>query len=95
MKNQPVEQDTSNSFILKIWTEETTAKGEPVSWRGSISHVPDGTRRYFMDLQTMADFVGDFIDSMGGDAGLAYHMRKVVRRWQRTFHARFWNNKLF
>jgi len=91
VNNEHAAQDPeSHSFILKIWIEETAAEAGYVVWRGSLSHVPDGSRRYFTDLETMADFVGNFIEGMGGDVGMRFRVRKQIRHFQRLFHDRMW-----
>ncbi len=92
MNQEPVAgETTSHSFIVKITIQDTAPEARHTTWRGSITHVPDGARRHFLNLETMADFVGDFIEGMGGDAGLIYGLRKKTRRWQRFFHVRFWS----
>jgi hypothetical protein len=38
---------TNHSFVIKIWLEETHTEADKMLWRGSITHVSSGKRRYF------------------------------------------------
>ena len=51
------------SFIIKIWLEETD---EPTHrhWRGHITHVFSGKRRYFEDLPAIAGFIEPYLTKM-------------------------------
>ena len=39
------EGDSTLSFIVRIWVEETAEESGRSSWRGHITHVPSGERR--------------------------------------------------
>jgi hypothetical protein len=43
-------------FVVRIWLEpgRTPAEGQ---WRGSVVHVPSGERRYFAEMEDLAQFV--------------------------------------
>ena len=63
----------SFAFIVKIWMEETADVAGSPTWRGHITHVPSGERRYFEHLDAIVDFIR------------AYQIRsgvKVTRRRQ-------------
>ncbi len=62
------ESDT-HSFIVRIWLEEPAAAGEPAVWRGHVTHVPGGERRYIQDLNEIAAFIVPYLASMGVDPG--------------------------
>ncbi len=52
----------THSFIIKIWREEIADEsGSPV-WRGHITHVPSGQRRYVQDLAGIELFIESFVD---------------------------------
>ena len=42
------------SFVIKIWVEETAGEAGQALWRGHITHIPSGRRRYFQDLHGMS-----------------------------------------
>ena len=59
----------SHSFIVKIWLEEAATELGQATWRGHITHVPDGKRRYLKDLSEVASFIGPYLEGMGGRLG--------------------------
>lgn len=46
-----------HSFIVKLWLEETIEETGQTLWRGHITHVPSGERRYLKDLEEIAAFI--------------------------------------
>lgn len=56
---------TSQSFIVKIWIEETAAEAGRVLWRGHITHVPSGDRCYFQDFGAMLAFMKTRLQWLG------------------------------
>jgi hypothetical protein len=64
-----------HSFIVKLWLEsEAGGKGGAV-WRGHITHVPGGDRRYFRDLGEIRRFVEPYLAREGAAT------RGRFRRW--------------
>lgn len=61
---EPTEPDT-HSFIIKIWLEEKAEETGRVLWRGHITHVSSGTRRYMQDLKVIPQFVGQYLEELG------------------------------
>lgn len=57
------------SFIVKIWLEESAEGTEQAAWRGHITHVPSGERRYLRDLDEIAAFIVPYLKEMGGGIG--------------------------
>jgi hypothetical protein len=55
----------THSFIVKIWLEETTEEAGQATWRGHITHVPSGERRYVQDLGDIAAFIAPYLERMG------------------------------
>jgi hypothetical protein len=53
------------SFLVKIWIEELTEEPNCRTWRGHITHVPDGKRRYFSSLNELHEFIGRYLKEMG------------------------------
>jgi hypothetical protein len=52
----PVEPNI-HSFIVKVWQEVIVGEADEQGWRGYITHVPSGARRYFEDLAEILAFV--------------------------------------
>jgi hypothetical protein len=52
----------THSFIIRLWLEETVGEtGQPV-WRGHVTHVPSGERRYVQDLNQILAFVAPYLE---------------------------------
>lgn len=65
-----------HSFIVKLWLEAVADEAERAAWHGQITHVPDGERRYFTDLDEIRSFIEPYL----GGAGKG---RRGVMRWIR------------
>lgn len=52
-----------HSFIVRLWREETDEAAGPTVWRGHITHVPSGTRRYLTDLRDIAAFIAPYLEA--------------------------------
>ena len=69
MENDIDELDSfSHSFIIKIWLEETAQESGKVRWRGHITHVISGKRRYFQSLSDIDDFINPYLEDKGAEA---------------------------
>ncbi len=55
----------TNSFIVKIWLEEPAENHQMGKWRGHITHVPSGERRYLKSLGEIVAFIVPYLVSMG------------------------------
>jgi hypothetical protein len=53
------------SFIIKIWLEETAEEAGQATWRAHITHVPSGERRYLQTLAEISTFITPYLQSMG------------------------------
>ncbi len=62
------ESDT-HSFIIKIWLEETAEEAGWAIWRGHITHVPDGKRRYLKEIDEITAFIAPYLQEMGVKLG--------------------------
>jgi hypothetical protein len=53
-----------HSFIVKVWLEkDATNSGK--TWRGHITHVPSGEKRYLKNLGEIAIFIEPYLRAMG------------------------------
>jgi hypothetical protein len=55
----------THSFIVKIWLEEAAEDHHRGKWRGHITHVPGGERRYLKNLGEIVAFIAPYLESMG------------------------------
>jgi hypothetical protein len=49
----------THAFVVKIWLEEG------LRWRGHITHIPSGERRYIEELGEIDDFILPYLEKMG------------------------------
>lgn len=71
---------TSHPFVIRIWLEERAQEAHGATWRGHITHVPSGERRYLQSLDDMASFVAPYLESMGIKPSLWWRVRQGLKR---------------
>ena len=81
---RPVEEPSTHSFIVKIWLEETAREARRVRWRGHITHVPGGERRYLQDLAGVNDFIAPYLEEMGVRGARRGRLRGWFGQWVRA-----------
>jgi hypothetical protein len=55
----------THSFVVKVWREEPAEDQQEGQWRGHITHVPSGERRYLKSLNGIVGFMLPYLASMG------------------------------
>jgi hypothetical protein len=60
-----METSETHSFIVKLWLEETAEEAGQDVWRGHITHVPSGERRYLKSLRAIEAFIAPHLNRMG------------------------------
>lgn len=75
-----VYESSTQSFIVKIWTEGEAGNVGRVVWRGQITHVPSGERRYLTDLDQVASFISKFLREMGVKTKRFGRLRRLLGR---------------
>lgn len=58
-------ETNTHPFIVKVWLEESVEESSRAIWRGYITHVPSGKKRYFADLDDITAFVASYLEEMG------------------------------
>jgi hypothetical protein len=76
-------ESDSHSFIVKIWREEAAEETERAAWRGHITHVPSGERRYVKDLDGIVAFVVPYLEHLGANIPIRWRLRRWLKRWTR------------
>ena len=56
------------SFVIRIWVEDTDPTRPTGSWRGHVVDVASGERRYFHALDEACAFIADQLRRRGIDA---------------------------
>jgi hypothetical protein len=73
-------EPNAHSFIVKIWLEETVEEAGLARWRGHITHVPSGERRYLKDLNDVLFFIAPYLEKMKVKLGFLWKVRKWLHR---------------
>ncbi len=58
-----IEPDT-HSFIVKFWLDEQDPDDNNIVWRGHITHVATGQRKYYNNLREMNGFLIPHLQNM-------------------------------
>jgi hypothetical protein len=61
----PTIEANTHVFIIKLWLEERDPLGTWAIWRGHITHVPSGGRRYFDDLALLETIIAPYLEALG------------------------------
>lgn len=68
-------ENSIHSFVIKIWLEETAAEAGRAAWRGHITHVSSGQRRYVQRLADFPSFIAPYLRQMEVEVNVAEEMR--------------------
>ena len=78
-----LEPDTQ-SFIVKIWVEESAEDTSRGMWHGHITHIPSRQRRYLKDLSEIQDFIAPHLEEMG----VKLDKRRRLKGWLKRLAGR-------
>lgn len=70
----------AHSFVLKIWCEATTKVTGRRVWRGHITHVATGQRRYLTSMNELTLFIGSYLRAMHAKLPLLLRVQYWLRR---------------
>jgi hypothetical protein len=76
-------QSSAHSFIIKLWIEESVCEERVTTWRGHITHVPGGERRYLRSLDDIQTFITSFLAAAGAVPVKTGSVRQWLRRFKR------------
>ena len=65
---EPEEQ--IHSFVIRFWLEAIDEQSEQGLWRGHITHVASGERRYLKDAGSISAFIAPYLKELGRLPGL-------------------------
>ena len=54
-------ESNTHAFVIRIWMEEGGGV-EADTWRGHITHVLSGQRRYLKDLDSIKAFIAPYLE---------------------------------
>ena len=69
------------SYVIKIWREKTENDIAAARWRGYITRVPSGERRYIQSLIDIPFFIGDCQEELNVNPGLRWKVFQWLYRW--------------
>lgn len=70
-----------HSFIVKVWLEETVEQEGQAKWRGHITNVSSGERRYVQKLSEIADFILPYLKAMGVRLGILGRLQLLLGKY--------------
>lgn len=70
----------TQSFIVRVWVEDRAEEADQGTWRGQITHVSNGNRRYLKNLNEIPDFIAPYLEAMGMKPGMYWQMRRWLKR---------------
>jgi hypothetical protein len=78
--NMDLFEVNTHPFIIKIWLEESAQEAGQATWRGHITHVPTGERRYLRRLDDILAFIIPYMKEMGVKLGLLWRVKRWLKR---------------
>jgi hypothetical protein len=75
-----VAQASIQSFVLRIWLEELQQEDGRSRWRGHITDIATGERRYVEDLDGIVAFLVPRLELMGAHVGLRWRLHNWLAR---------------
>ncbi len=73
----------THSFIVKIWLEEPAERVRRAKWRGHITHVPSGDRRYLKSLWEILAFIAPYMVAMGVKVNILWRAQEWLAQRRR------------
>jgi hypothetical protein len=78
--SQRVEETDTESFVVKVWLEETVEESGQAKWRGHVTHVSSGNRRYVESLSGIAAFIRPYLERWGVKFGIFQRLLLVLNK---------------
>jgi hypothetical protein len=78
----PTESET-RTFVLRIWREETAGEDGAARWRGHMTDVESGDKRYVQDLDGVVAFLMQHLQPWGVRFGLRWRASTWLARRRR------------
>lgn len=54
-----------HSFIVRLWPEKTVYGDGLAVWRGHITHIPGGERRFITEIDDIPEFIQSHLKDTG------------------------------
>ena len=73
-------ESATQSFIVKVWLEESTGHGRRAIWHGRVTHVASGESRPMRRLGDVPAIIAPHLIEIGADVGLYWRLRCWLAR---------------
>lgn len=73
-----MEHRDTESFVVKVWLEETVEEAGRATWRGHVTHVASGERRYLESLTGVGTFIRPYLERWGVQFSFFDGLRDLV-----------------
>ena len=78
-----VPEEQTHSFVIRLWLEEIEEETGHVVWRGHITHVASGERRYLKELDDIIEFIIPYLEILGVKFGIYRRISQwLMKFWQ-------------
>ena len=74
-----LDEPDAQSFIIKIWVEDSAEKNGRGVWHGHITHVPDHERHYLKNLDDIQGFIAPHLEAMGIKPGKCWQLKNWLK----------------
>lgn len=75
-----LDEPNAQSFIVKVWVEDSAKKDGRGVWHGHITHVPDHERHYLKNLGEIENFIAPHLEEMGVKPGRRWRLQSWLKR---------------
>jgi hypothetical protein len=75
-------EQTTHSFVLRIWREESLSPGKSATWRGHITHIPSNKRRSVRHVGEIIRFIEPYLEQLGMRTSCRERVQQWVRCWR-------------
>jgi hypothetical protein len=74
-------ESTTHAFVVRIWLEDSAGAPGRGTWRGHVTHVMSGDRRYLRSLEGLSLYLLPYLEAMGARIELYWRLRRWLQ-WQ-------------
>lgn len=76
---EPYEKHT-HVFLIKIWLEDELDSNQKTKWRGQITQIPGGEKKYFEDLNEIILLNLPYLEKIGITAGWFWQFKGWINK---------------
>lgn len=73
----------TQSFIVKVWVEDSSETTSQVAWHGHITHIPSHERHYLHSLDEIPAFIAPHLEAMGVQTSKHRRFQQWLQRFRK------------